>query len=191
MKKRQVGFSLIEILVVLVIIAFATNLVVYTISDGDEELLEKQSLRVHTLINLAADFAVLNQVELGFHLDKKQFEFLAFDGEKWLPFEQVADQEVFKSFEFELPLEVELNLDDLPWAQDNLLDQVDWRELIDADDEESLLELDKMKIPQVIILSSGEISPFSMVFSIKDKREPIYLIEGEFMAPVSLRREPE
>ena len=190
MKKRQVGFSLIEILVVLVIIAFATNLVVYSVSDGDEELLEKQALRVHTLINLASDFAVLNQVELGFHLEKNKLEFLAFDGNKWTPFEQVSEQDIFKSFEFEPVLVAELSLDDLPWAQDNLLEQIDWRELMNSDSEEDFLELDKMKVPQVIILSSGEVSAFSFSLSIKDKAEPLYLIEGEFMAPVAMHREP-
>ena len=58
------GFSLIEILVVLVVIAFATKMVVYSLDGGAEDALEKQALRLHTTINMASEFAILNQVEL-------------------------------------------------------------------------------------------------------------------------------
>ncbi len=187
MKKLR-GFSLIEILVVLVIIAFATNMVVYNLGGAEEDELDKQALRLHTVINLAAEYAVLNQLELGFILKKGVFEFLAFDGEKWVA---ISGEKAFNAITFPEYMQVELVLDDLPWAQDNLLEQIDWRELMDTDDEESLLELDKMKVPQVIILSSGEISPFSISLVLKQQAEPIYLVEGEFMAPVLLKREPD
>ena len=58
-------------------------------------------------------------------------------------------------------------------------------------DDDSLLELQKMKIPQVLILSSGEVSAFQLIYELKDEKEPVYFIEGEFSAPVNLRREPE
>jgi general secretion pathway protein H len=60
-----------------------------------------------------------------------------------------------------------------------------------SDDEDSLLELKKLKIPQVLILSSGEISAFQLIFELQKQPEPVYFIEGEFLAPVNLRREPE
>ena len=62
---KSKGFSLIEILVVLVIIAFATKMVVYSLDGGAEEELDTQALRLHTTINMASEFAILNQVELG------------------------------------------------------------------------------------------------------------------------------
>jgi len=186
--KKKSGFSLIEIMVVLVIIAFATNMMIYNLGGGQEDELEKSAVKMTTVINLAADYAVLNQLELGFHLDKNILEFLAFDGEKWIP---LTGNKVFKAVKFPPFLDVELQLDDLPWAEENLLEQVDWRELMDTDDEESFLELDKLKIPQVILLSSGEISPFSLSLSLKEQAEPTFFIQGEFMAPVIFKREPE
>ncbi len=99
------GFSLLEVLIVLVIIAFSVNLITYTVSDSDEEELETMAMRVQGTINLASEFAVLNQVELGFHLDKGVIEFLVFDGEKWRTFE--AD-DIYKPIELPEQYKVEL-----------------------------------------------------------------------------------
>ncbi|MDB2355672.1 type II secretion system minor pseudopilin GspH [Pseudoalteromonas sp.] len=182
------GFSLIEILVVLVVIAFATKMVVYSLDGGAEDALEKQALRLHTTINMASEFAILNQVELGFHIDEDVFEFLVFDGDKWVIFDR---EELFEPLTITEEFKLTLNLEDLAWAQENLLEQSNWRELMGSDDEESLLELKKLKIPQVLILSSGEISAFQLIFELQKQPEPVYFIEGEFLAPVNLRREPE
>ena len=187
LRAKSRGFSLIEILVVLVIIAFATKMVVYSLEGGAEDELDTQALRLHTTINMASEFAILNQVELGFHIDNNVFEFLVFDGEKWVSFVREA---LFEPVEFDPRFKLALNLDDLAWAQDNLLEQANWRELMSGD-EDSLLELKKFKIPQVLILSSGEVSAFQLTLELKEHSEPVYFIEGEFTAPVNLRREPE
>ncbi|MEI4548336.1 prepilin-type N-terminal cleavage/methylation domain-containing protein [Pseudoalteromonas spongiae] len=189
MKKWQSGFSLLEILAVLVIIGFAMNLVVLTLNDQQEEQLETEALKLHTMINLASEFAVMNQLELGFHIDKNTntFELLAFDSEKWVV---ITEPEVFKPHQFSEFISVEMALEDLPWGEENLLQQVDWRQLLNSEDEESLLELEKMKIPQVLLLSSGEVSPFQLVLTLTDneKARPYY-IKGELMAPVELSQE--
>ncbi|WP_249930108.1 prepilin-type N-terminal cleavage/methylation domain-containing protein [Pseudoalteromonas aurantia] len=186
--KRQQGFSLIEILVVLTIIAFATKLVTYNLDGNMEEALEKKALRTHGVINLASEFAVLNQVELGFHLDKKTLEFLVFDGDKWVTFE---GEDLYKPIKFEDDYRVNLTIEGLDWAQDNLLEQSNWRELMGTGDEASLLELKKLKVPQVLLLSSGEVSAFQLSLTLDEDPESDYFIEGEFIAPVNLRREPE
>ncbi|MBD1582342.1 type II secretion system minor pseudopilin GspH [Pseudoalteromonas sp. S16_S37] len=186
--KHPQGFSLIEILVVIVIIAFATKMVTYSFGGDMEEELEKKALRTHSVLNMASEFAVLNQVELGLHLDKNILELLVFDGDKWTPLES---EELYKPIEFTDQYRVELKIEDLSWSQDNLLEQSNWRELMGTDDNESLLELKKRKVPQVLILSSGEVSAFQITIELAEQNEPVYFIEGEFMAPVNLRMEPE
>ena len=187
MHKKKRGFSLIEILVVLVIIAFATKMVVYSLEGGAEDKLDAQALRLYTTINMASEFAILNQVELGLLVEKNTLEYLVFDGEKWITFDR---EELFKPIELDERLKLTLNLEDLAWAQDNLLEQSNWQELMSGGDEESLLELKKLKIPQVLILSSGEVSAFQLILELKEQSEPVYFIEGKFSAPVDLRREP-
>ena len=53
----------------LVIITISVRMISYTFDDAEAEELERQALKVHTVINLASEFAVLNQIELGFHID--------------------------------------------------------------------------------------------------------------------------
>jgi len=187
--KKAKGFSLLEVLVVLVIIAMSVKMVSYTFDDAEAEELEKQALRVYRVINLASEFAVLNQIELGFHLDKNILEFLVFDGEKWAVFDAEA---LYEPITFGKEYKVNLNIEDLSWSQDNLLEQANWRELMGTSDDESLLELKKLKVPQVLILSSGEVSAFQLSVELADSasEEASYFIEGEFIAPVNLRVEP-
>jgi general secretion pathway protein H len=180
------GFSLIEILVVLVIIAFSTQLVVYSLDDDYEEELEKQALRVHTIVNMVSEYAVMNQIELGMMLDKQTLEFLVFDGENWVSFEE---EDLFKPIELGEQYRLTLNLEGLGWSQDNLLEQAKWRELLSAN-EGSLLELKKRKIPQVLLLSSGEMSAFQLQIEADGYSEPVYYIDGEYVAPAKLRKEP-
>ncbi|ETJ48397.1 prepilin-type N-terminal cleavage/methylation domain-containing protein [Pseudoalteromonas agarivorans] len=187
MRAHHLGFSLIEILVVLTIIAFATKMVVYSLEGGAEDELDTQALRLHTTINMASEFAILNQIELGLMVEENTLEFLVFDGEKWITFDR---EELYKPIELDERLKLTLNLEDLAWSQENLLEQANWRELMSGGDDDSLLELEKLKIPQVLILSSGEVSAFQLIVELKEQSEPVYYIEGEFTAPVNLRKEP-
>lgn len=190
MKKWQSGYSLLEILAVLVVIGFAMNLIVLSLNDQDEEQLEQEALKIHTMINLASEYAVMNQAELGFYVDpvNQTFELLAFDGTKWAA---LSESELLKPHRFDEFINVELTLDDLPWGEENLLNQVDWKELLSNDnDDENFLEIEKMKIPQVLLLSSGEVSPFQLTLMLAEKPDELpYLIKGELMAPVELSQE--
>ena len=187
MRAHHRGFSLIEILVVLTIIAFATKMVVYSLEGGAEDELDTQALRLHTTISMASEFAILNQIELGLMVEENTLEFLVFDGEKWITFDR---EDLYKPIELDERLKLTLNLEDLAWSQENLLEQANWRELMSGGDDDSLLELEKLKIPQVLILSSGEVSAFQLIVELKEQSEPVYYIEGEFTAPVNLRKEP-
>ncbi|MBE0388316.1 general secretion pathway protein H [Pseudoalteromonas luteoviolacea DSM 6061] len=160
----------------------------FTVGESDEQLLEKEARKLHGIVNLASEFAVLNQVELGLHLDKRKIEFLVFDGEQWTTFEA---EELYKPIEYSEEYKIELNLEDLAWSQDNLLEQSNWQEIMGTGEDDNLLELKKKKIPQVLILSSGEVSAFQISLELTEEPEPVYFIEGEFMAPVKLRQEPE
>ncbi len=192
MNKWQRGFSLIEILVVLLIIAFSSQLVVYAVSDNAEEELEQRVLKLHAVINFASEYAVMNQQELGLYFNKDtkgtvQVELLRYDGKKWV---ELSGIQWSKPISFDEDYKVEWIINDLPWSQDNLLAAIDWQALIGSDDDD-LLELEKIKIPQVMLLSSGELSPFILELELAKEPEVKFIMEGKYIAPVLLKREPE
>ncbi|MFY8273793.1 type II secretion system minor pseudopilin GspH [Pseudoalteromonas sp. SSDWG2] len=185
---HQRGFTIIEILFVMVIIALTANLVVYSIDDSQEEELEQAALALQTSINFASEYAILNQKQLGLYVDDNKYEFLTYADQKWQPLDEAEG--ILKAKEFAPPFLLTLNQEDLPWAQDSLLSEVDWKQLLGVDDDD-FLELQKMTIPQVMILSSGEVSPFQLRIEVQSDEEDLlpYIVEGEFMAPVSLYRD--
>ncbi len=184
-RQKQRAFSLIEILVVLVIIAFATKLVVYNLGDDEEDALAQSALKVETALDLASDWAVLHQRELGLYVEGRKYEFLVFEENKWIP---LKAGKALEPVELPETLRMQLNLEDLPWARDNLLSLVNWQALIGSDDD-SLLELEKMKIPHILLLSSGEVSPFELRIELADEPDVAFVIRGKYMAPVEMERE--
>lgn len=197
---RQQGFSFIEILVVLVIMGLLVSSVVISFSNKEPaDDLEKEARKFRTIFHLAADYALLNNAELGLHVKDNQYQLLAYDGDKWGPIP--GEDKLFASVEVDERFKVELELDDLPWPTDENLFSAD---LFNPEDEESLFieqedpeateeQKKKYKFPQVFILSSGDITPFVLTFGFSDEllfdEVPVeFKVEGEFATPLKINR---
>jgi general secretion pathway protein H len=197
-KIKTLGFTLIEVMLVLFIMGIAVSTVLMNVVGQNQgELLKKQVQRFEVVFNMASDFAILNQQQLGMYVDqeKNTYTYLILDQEeKW----QTLDlDETFASFTVPEEFRFELQLNDLPWEIDgSLFDEVVFdKELsvssdgveIGPDDEEEKI----LPPPQVLILSSGDITPFSMTFIYEadfSDDEPVYFrINGEDSVP--LKRE--
>jgi general secretion pathway protein H len=181
--KKQGGFSLIEVLVVLLIIGFSVKMVTFAARDSDFESYEEAILKTQQMLNLASEYATLNQLELGFMLDKQQLELLHFDGKAW---QSVTIEGLETQISFPKNIQLELVLEDLPWARENLLSEVDWRALLEENEEQSLVDEEKIKLPQVLLLSSGEVSPFELLFTLAERPEFEYKLQGKFETPITL-----
>ncbi|XOV80162.1 MAG: type II secretion system minor pseudopilin GspH [Aestuariibacter sp.] len=169
------GFSLIEIMVVLVIIGTMAMITVVSFTPSSEDdRLEKEARRFQQVFDLAVDFAVLNQQQLGLRIEPEdnQYLFLFLDDEqKWQP---ITNQQLFTSQTLHEDLGLELQLDGLPWInEDELFDQSVFDEELSVSDEETQIgeeEEELQEPPQIFIFSSGEFTPFSLIF----KFEPLY-----------------
>lgn len=163
------GFSLIEIMVVLVIIGTMAMLVVVNFTPAkDDEQLSKEAQRFQQVFDLAVDYAVLNQKQLGLRIepDNNLYLFLVLDEEqKW---QTITSQSLFAARELEQDLGLELQLDGLPWInEDTMFDRSLFDEgLSVSDDETSIGDEEELaqEPPQVFIFSSGEFTPFSLIF---------------------------
>ncbi|ASP48149.1 type II secretion system minor pseudopilin GspH [Cognaticolwellia beringensis] len=161
----QQGFTLIEVMLVIVLIGVMVSAVQFTFSGNKpEQLLEQNSARFAGIFDVAAEYGLLNNVELGLFIEDNSYQFLGYDGVSWSP---IADNPLFEVYTLPEGIEITLQLDDLPIEEPQLFDS---SVLINEDEEESFTgDSEKKKtIPQVYMLSGGDITPFSLTFSLAD-----------------------
>lgn len=197
-RTRNNGFTLIEVMLVIVLVGLMVSVIQFSASgDKAEETLELSSKRFAGIFNIAAEYGMLNNIELGLMIDKKGYQFLGYDGKNWT---DVSENELFSRYELPEGVELVLQLDDLPIEEPQLFDTKLFNELQednkDPDDElsedrdsENNIE-EKKLIPQIYILSGGEITPFSLRFQItqNDYTEPKlhFTVTGLYTTPLSI-----
>lgn len=181
---KHKGFTLFELMLVIMLMAMIVSTVKFpNLTQDPFDQVDQESKKVAALINLASEYAVLNNVLLGFSVTESSYTFLKFNGEIW---EQI-EEPPFTLTELDESIKLELTLDGLEWQEQNLLSAVKW---IDEEElEQSSKQTDeekKLVFPQIFILSSGEISPFDLDISYDDGFEtPItFKVRGEFITPV-------
>jgi general secretion pathway protein H len=152
--RRSAGFTLLELMVVLVLIGIIISFAVLSLGgDKISELMKQETRRLATLLELAADEAVLRGDELAVNFTDDGYEFLLLseDGD-W---QSSAEDGLLKAYK--LPADIELRLEvegELPVL--NIIPVADQER--DGDQDDDSLE------PQVFILSSGEMTPFTATF---------------------------
>ncbi|KKK96136.1 hypothetical protein LCGC14_2665760, partial [marine sediment metagenome] len=79
---RSRGFTLIEILVVLVLIGLLASLAVFTMGGNSQQReLQNEVRELYLLMQTVSDQAVLNNLEIGLLFEKNGYGFVAFQDE--------------------------------------------------------------------------------------------------------------
>jgi len=216
--KKTPGFTLIEMMLVIMLIGVMATFIQFNVGgDKKEKLLQQTSIRFAGIFEIAAEYSMLNNVELGLLVDKTSYRFLAYDGSRWT---DVGENELLVSTVLPEGIEIVLELDDLPIDEPLLFDTELLEEggFTNGDDDEGALddgtrenEIDtdgsgtepnnssnkrtKKLIPQVYILSGGDISPFSLTFYLNDEfsndsgfdqNQPLYRVSGIYSVPLKI-----
>lgn len=148
---RSAGFTLLELMVVLVLIGIIFSFAMLSLGGDDlGEMMEQETRRLVTLLELASDEAVLRGEELAVHFSAEGYEFLILQDAAWQP---SGDDGLLKAYQLPPGIEIRLEVDGDP---PGLTGQDD-----DEDEDEALT-------PQVFILSSGEMTPFTAILQSRD-----------------------
>lgn len=154
--RKANGFTLIEILVVVIIIATITGIALLSINlIGDDRELATERKRLATLIELAQDEAMMQGREFGLELMTSTYRFVEFDPftTRW---SEVVGDEMFRTRQMPQDVELELYVEDKRIVLENEPQSIE-----ESDENEPSLTA-KTYAPHIFLFSSGESTAFEI-----------------------------
>jgi len=177
---RARGFTLIEILVTITIIAVMASMTVLTFGGSEiRDALKAESERLAIALQLAQEEAILRGLDIGVSLREDGYQFLLFANNRWSPLE---DKDLFKARQFG----EELEFITLTFVMDDFMaayGQQEEERLFDPEEEDE----EEIILPEIMLLSSGEVTPFVIALSATDEddQELHFRIEANLAGKVT------
>jgi general secretion pathway protein H len=153
------GFTLLEVMVVLVLIGIIFSFAVLSVSRNDQdEVMKRETRRLATLIDMANNEAVIRGQELAIHFTEDAYAFLVLQIEGW---QELPDDPLLKPHKLPAGFSVRIEVEGDPPGLGKK----------DKEDKKA----DDTLTPQVYILSSGEMTPFSATLQAENSRVRYHL----------------
>ena len=157
-------------MVVLVLIGIIFTFAMLSVGgDNIAEEMKRETQRMVTLLNLASDEAVLRGEELAVLFSEDGYEFLVLNVNRWQP---SGEDGLLKAYTMPADIELRLEIEGEPPILTALASGTDDTDDKDKDEDED--ELEPLK-PQVFILSSGEMTPFTVILESRQSRKRYHL----------------
>ena len=151
--RHQRGFTLVELLVVLLIIGILLGITLLSPVTGTaQKNVQQQAARLQVLFEQVRDKALLENAEYGFSLDDGYYRWwvLPMESKEWLPINESPFQP------FKVPDTLQLSL-------------------VTAEEELPLLDIND-KGPEVVFYSDRQVTPFSLsVIPTENKKQTVVL----------------
>lgn len=160
------GFTLIEIMVVLIIVGLLAALAVFSLGDSSRQReLENEVRELYLLMQTASEQAVVNNREMGLQFQEDGYQFVAYqdDDASWAS----SGERLFR-------------LRTLPeWLTVTKFIENDTPKLASAKDE---------LLPDIVFFSSGETTPFEIEFTIDGNSDYVHVIASDGVSPMVWRK---
>ena len=166
---RSRGFTLVEILVVVVIMAIVISLAVLSIgTTGRDAQLDEESRRIEGLVGLLHERALLEGRDFGLRIEPAGYEFVVYDArhDRWIRLDQEHE---FRHRDLPKGLSFRLELD----SQVVVIKPVD-RKLTSA----------AAPAPQLAIAASGEGTPFRLTL-LRDGTAAKASVDGDALGKIT------
>jgi general secretion pathway protein H len=182
-RTSSAGFSLLELLLVLVIVGLVATIAGVSVSSGSRSQQIDGGVRVFAdIAAYAMDEAQLGGRDHGLLIRQRQaqrglaysYEWLQRADDGWVP--AVTDVDIFKPRDFPAGLEVLLDVEEL--QANARYEQAD----TGTEADEQRLE------PQVIFYSSGETTPGTLTLLDVDSGEILWLLEWDLLGRIKLKQ---
>ncbi|UZE94475.1 type II secretion system minor pseudopilin GspH [Alkalimarinus alittae] len=162
----QAGFTLIEILVVMVLLGLLSGVAVFTLGSGKQQReLANEAQRLHALLRMASEEAILSNSEIGFSIDEDGYEFLEYDDEALTWSGSTIAVLKNRSFPEWVAIEFRKEGDDL--------------KILGKDE-------DDLKRPDMMLLSSGEVTPFTITLQVNQNKDGQFVISSDGLEDITL-----
>ena len=161
---QQRGFTLLEVMLVVLLMGMASLAVVMTMPNNitSENNISWQAQRFATVLQFAEDEALISGNELALVIEENSFQFAVYNYEEQRWVAALID-EISDKIELSESINLEYSLSDSVWGEINNEEQdsfIEEQERVDIIDDKQ----DKLN-PQIYVMSSGEVTPFILVFS--------------------------
>lgn len=183
-KFQQSGFTLLELIVVIVIVAILFTYTTLAIrGNAPEDVIKEEAKRLERLIELALEESVLRGEEYGIEFYTDGYRFLRQTTSQW---EAVSDDDILRERELPENMELETRLEDSPLVVDLASEPLaDDKVELDASVDDATATSKEKIYPHIYLLSSGEIAPDFDVRFYMPRVKSSYVVKGEFDGTLS------
>nr|WP_286222706.1 type II secretion system minor pseudopilin GspH [Marinobacter sp. LA51] len=163
---RQAGFTLLEILVVLIIVGLLASLAVFSFGGNSQQRELKNEVRdLYLLMQTASEQAILNNRELGLQVTEEGYQFVAYEDESgdW----EASGERLFRPGSFP------------EWMVVTKFIESDAPKLASAEDKFG---------PDVYFFSSGETTTFEIEFTAGRNSDYLHILASDGVSELEWRK---
>lgn len=187
-KQRQSGFTFVEIVVALAIVAIIVAMATVFVGPNNKGELKNHAYKLLGQLKIAHEESIIRGVELGLRVDDDGYSFLIYNQDKWQPLE---NHDFLKDQKIKEPFVLYVNVD----GQDSLLkndtsEQESESKGSNSNDSDSQnnQEEQPIKIPQIFMLSSGEMNDFYLTVGLEIDDGYFYRIGGNYLGDFKISK---